>query len=98
MLQSPMCDAVPFVRQLECVYSSLWSRWLDEHHSDRHVQECSPLEASEGSSLEEAVEVKVGELAVGCTGSAESTQISSGAPVESGQSECTSAAPGDENS
>ncbi|KAI3432719.1 hypothetical protein D9Q98_004262 [Chlorella vulgaris] len=30
MLQSPLCDAPTFVRQLEDVYHQLWQRWLDE--------------------------------------------------------------------
>lgn len=29
-VQSPLCDAPTFVRQLEDVYHQLWQRWLDE--------------------------------------------------------------------
>lgn len=34
LLQSPLCDAPTFVRQLEDVYRRLWRRWLEQRRRE----------------------------------------------------------------
>ena len=34
-VQSPLCDAPTFVRQLEGTYAQLWQRWLDQQQQRR---------------------------------------------------------------
>ena len=38
-VQSPLCDAPTFVRQLEGTYAQLWQRWLDQQQHRWQKQE-----------------------------------------------------------
>jgi len=43
LLQSRLCDAPTFVRQLEDVYRRLWQRWVQEQQQQHQVEQ--PLAA-----------------------------------------------------